>query len=139
MALVGLEMQGSRLNAARVRKHAIGGGDDIGFDGKAPIMPRVYSWLSELTSDRNSGRVASVTENAQHPAGDEVGAALADAAVDHAMMRRLDDHGDAAGLQYLFDRVGDLRREPLLNLQPLGENLDHARELGNAHTLLSGM
>ena len=38
-----------------------------------------------------------VAENAEHPAGDQIGASLADAAVDHAMMRRLDHHGDAGG------------------------------------------
>src|SRR5580698_7018540 len=74
-----------------------------------------------------------VAKYAQHPAGDEVRAALADAAIDHAMMRRLDDHRNSARLQNLFNRVGDLGRQALLNLEPLGEDLDHARELGDSH------
>ena len=39
MPLVGFEMQRRRLNAARVREHAIGGGDDIGFDTKGADHP----------------------------------------------------------------------------------------------------
>ena len=47
------------------------------------------------------------------------------------MMRGLDHHSDAAGLEHLLDRIGDLRGQSLLNLQPLGEDLDHAGELGD--------
>src|SRR5580704_16896784 len=74
-----------------------------------------------------------IAKHAQHPAGDKVGATLADAPVDHAMMRGLDHDGDPARFQDLLDRVGDLRGEPLLDLQPLGEDLDHARQLGDTH------
>ena len=36
------------------------------------------------------------------------------------------------GLEDLDDRVGDLGREPLLHLRPLGEAVDEARELRQA-------
>src|SRR5208337_2168287 len=70
-----------------------------------------------------------VAERAEHAARDEVGAALVDAAADHAMVRRLDDHGDPARVQHLLDGVGNLRRQALLDLQAFGEDLDHAGEL----------
>ena len=57
MSMVGFELKRSRLDAARIREHAIGGGDDIGFDAKGADHPARYSWLSELTSDKNSCRV----------------------------------------------------------------------------------
>ena len=41
-------------------------------------------------------------------------------------------HADTLGLQHVVDRVGDLRRHLLLDLQPLGVRLDDARELGDA-------
>ena len=59
MSLVRFEMQRRRLNPGRVRKHAIGGGDDIGFDAKRADHAARYSWLSELTSDKNSARVCA--------------------------------------------------------------------------------
>ena len=57
--LVGVELEGSRLNPARVGEHAVGGDDDIGFDRKGADHAARYSWLSELTSDRNSCRVCA--------------------------------------------------------------------------------
>src|SRR5271156_4712157 len=47
-------------------------------------------------------------------------------------MRRLDHHGDAARLQDAFDRVGDLRGQALLDLEPFGINLDDAGQFGDA-------
>ena len=66
-----------------------------------------------------------------------VDAGLVHAARGHALVRRLDDHGDAARLQHLLQRVGDLRRQLLLDLQALGIDLDHARELVMPTTRLS--
>ena len=138
VAPVGVELERGRLDAARVRNHAISRGDtrpqcesrrssgellgDVGVDERQELVPGL----------------PLVAEHTKHPAGDEVSAALADAAVDHAVMRGLYDHGDAAGLQHLVDCVGDLRGKALLNLQPLGEDLDHPRQLGNSHHPLVG-
>ena len=95
--------------------------------------------MSALTSARNSPRVSGlVAEHAEHAARDEVGAALVDAAADHAMVGRLDHHRHALGIQHLLDRVGDLRGQALLDLQPLGEDLDHPRELRDADHPLVG-
>ena len=47
----------------RIREQAIGGGDDIGLDPKGADHAGAYSWLSELTSDRNSCRVAGWSRN----------------------------------------------------------------------------
>ena len=55
---------------------------------------------------------------------------LADAAVAHAEVARLDDHRHAVGAQRGVDRVGDLGCELLLDLQALGVDVDDARELG---------
>src|ERR1700722_8943837 len=63
MSLVGFEMQRRRLDAARVREHAIGRNNDVGFDAKGADHAARYSWLSELTSDRNSARVCAWSRN----------------------------------------------------------------------------
>src|SRR5712671_4393189 len=73
-----------------------------------------------------------VAKTTQHPAGDQIGARLVDAARRHAVMRRLDDHGDALGFEDIVDRIGDLRRQLFLDLQPLGIDVDHAGELADA-------
>ena len=39
VSMVGFELKRSRLDAARIREHAIGGGDDIGFDTKGADHP----------------------------------------------------------------------------------------------------
>jgi hypothetical protein len=59
MSMVSFELQRRRLNPGRICKHAIGGGDDIGFDPKRANHTPRYSWLSELTSDKNSCRVCA--------------------------------------------------------------------------------
>ena len=41
----------------------------------------------------------------------------------------LDDHADALRLQHLVNGVGDLCRQALLDLQPLGVGLDDPRQL----------
>ena len=55
-----------------------------------------------------------------------------DAARGHALVRGLDHHGDAAGLQHLLDGVGDLGGELFLDLQPLGVGFHDAGELADA-------
>ena len=57
----------------------------------------------------------------------------------HAEVGRLDDDADAAGLQHVHDRVGDLVGEPLLHLQPAGEHVHDARGLGEAEIRPFGM
>jgi hypothetical protein len=47
------------------------------------------------------------------------------------MHYRLNHHGDATRPEHLIDRLRDLRRHSLLNLQPFGENLDQTREFRN--------
>ncbi len=59
MSLVGFELERRRLDAGRIRKHAIGGGDDVSLDAVGADHAAIYSWLSELTSDRNSALVCA--------------------------------------------------------------------------------
>jgi hypothetical protein len=47
----------------------------------------------------------------------------------HALVRRLDHHGNTAGFEHLIDHLRDLRRHSFLDLQPLGEHPDEPREL----------
>jgi len=54
------------------------------------------------------------------------------AARGHALVRRLNHHRDAARLQHLQDRVGDLRRQLLLDLEALRISLHHPRQLADA-------
>jgi hypothetical protein len=54
-----------------------------------------------------------------------------------ALVRRLADDGHAARLQDLLQRVGDLRRQLLLDLQAMGIGIDHTGELADAdHALV---
>ena len=79
-----------------------------------------------------AARLAVVAEGAQHAAGHHGDVGLVHAARGHALVRRLDDDGDAARLQHFLQRVGDLRRELLLDLQAVGVGIDHAGELADA-------
>src|SRR5512139_3338966 len=76
--------------------------------------------------------LAIIAEGTQHAAGHHGDIGLVDAAGGHALVRRLDDDGDAARLQDFLQGVGDLRRELLLDLQAEGEGVDHAGELADA-------
>src|SRR3954452_18465527 len=57
---------------------------------------------------------------------------LPDAAHDRAQMGRFDDDADALRGESLHQEIGDLLRQPLLDLQPPGVHLDHARDLREA-------
>ena len=51
----------------------------------------------------------------------------------HAEVGGLDDDADAARLQRIHDRIGDLVGEALLHLQAAGEHVHDAGRLGEAH------
>src|SRR5206468_9609657 len=53
----------------------------------------------------------------------------------HAKMFRFHYHGHARGLQAIHERLGDLGRKILLNLQTPREYIDNARHLGKANHL----
>ena len=55
---------------------------------------------------------------------------LLDAAQGHAQVLCLEHDADALRRELALQPVGDLRGQPLLDLQRSGEGLDHARELG---------
>jgi hypothetical protein len=59
-----------------------------------------------------------VAEGAEHAARHHGDAGLVHAARRHAVVRRFDDDGGALRLQHAVERVGDLRRHLLLDLQP---------------------
>lgn len=73
-----------------------------------------------------------VAEAAQHAARGQIHVRLVHAPRGHAVMRRLYDHADALRLEDLVDRFGNLGGHLLLNLQPLGINLNDACELADA-------
>ena len=56
-----------------------------------------------------------------------------DAARGHALMGRFNHHGHALWLQHLFDGIRHLCRQLFLDLQALGINFQHARQLADAH------
>ena len=66
-------------------------------------------------------------ENAHHAAGRHHHAGRVDAPRAHASVARLDDHRNALGVEMLADAVGDLRGQPLLDLQPPREAVQHPR------------
>jgi hypothetical protein len=53
-------------------------------------------------------------------------------------VRRLDDDPDAGGAQDVHDRIGDLVGHALLNLEPAGEDVHDARDLGQTQDLPVG-
>src|SRR5882672_3420763 len=80
--------------------------------------------------------LAVVAEGAQHAAGHHGDVGLVHAARGHALVRRLDDDGDATRLQDVLQGVGDLRRELLLDLQAVRIGVDHSGELADAYHAL---
>jgi hypothetical protein len=50
----------------------------------------------------------------------------------------LDDYADAAGSQLAFEPVGHLRGKPFLDLEVVGEEVDHPAELRQPDDPLSG-
>src|SRR5579859_3699763 len=77
-------------------------------------------------------------EVAQHGRRHHRNSGLVHAARRHALMRRLDDDGNASRLQNVLDGVGDLRVHFLLHLEPARIRLDDARKLGNADHAVGG-
>jgi hypothetical protein len=74
-----------------------------------------------------------VAEHAGEPAGERHRPMLGDAAHRHAGMLRLDQHGNATGLENLVDRGRDLGGQVLLGLQAAGEDVGQPRQLGQSH------
>src|SRR5262249_982080 len=64
-----------------------------------------------------------------------LGVLLLDAPHEHAEMRGLDDHADALREERIVERLGDLSRQPLLDLEAAAEHLDEARQLREAKDL----
>src|SRR6266550_2354496 len=77
-------------------------------------------------------RARVVAERAEHRAGDRERVLLLHAAHRHAEVRPLADDGDAERIDLLADRLGDLVRHPLLDLQAAGEHVDQPRNLAEA-------
>ncbi len=50
----------------------------------------------------------------------------------HAEMARFNDHADALWLDGFLNGLGNLRGQPLLDLQAAGENFDEPRDLAQA-------
>ena len=80
---------------------------------------------------RNSRLVMYREEGAQHAAGHHGGAGLVHAAGGHALVGRLDDHGDASRLQHLIEGIGDLHCHLFLDLQPAGIDIHEPGKLGD--------
>src|SRR5215831_59779 len=55
------------------------------------------------------------------------------ASAGHASVGPFDDDRDALGPEHPLQGIGDLRRDSLLNLKPLGIDLDEPRQFGNSH------
>src|SRR5688572_22311712 len=62
-------------------------------------------------------RACVFAESSKHLAGDHGDAALVHAACGHALMSRIDHHGDTAWFQHAVDAVCDLCSELLLDLE----------------------
>ena len=78
-----------------------------------------------------------LAKGAQHAARHHRDPVLANAAGRHTGVGGLNDNRHSAGPEHLVDRVGDLGREPLLDLQPPCIGVDDARELRDTHNTAS--
>src|SRR5579871_1682299 len=86
--------------------------------------------LQKLTS-----RACVGAEAAEHRACTRGRVLLLDSAHRHAEVRRFDDHRDAERIDFFADRLGDLVRHSLLDLQPACEHFDEAWNLAEANHL----
>ena len=82
--------------------------------------------LDELEELHARPRV--VAETAQHRARHAERVLLFHAAHRHAQVRRFHDDGDAERVDFFANRLGDLARQPLLNLEPAAEDVDEPAE-----------
>ena len=73
-----------------------------------------------------------VAKRAEHRARDGERVLLLDAAHRHAEVRGFADHRDAERIDLLADRLGDLVRHPLLDLQAAGKHVHEPRDLAEA-------
>src|SRR5215471_4552993 len=72
-----------------------------------------------------------IAKHAQHAARHHRGVALGYAPAGHAAVGAFDNDRDTQGLEDPLQGIGNLCRDPLLNLKPLGIDLDEPRQLGN--------
>src|SRR5688500_1085972 len=77
-------------------------------------------------------RACIFAESSQHLAGDHGDAAFVHAACGHALMNRIEHHGDAAWPQHAIDAACDLCSELLVYLEAAGVAVDDACELADA-------
>src|SRR5205823_136268 len=94
----------------------------------APCATTVLRAVDELQGFVAGGH--AVAELPLHRRSDGDGAGLAHAAHRHAEVLGLDDDEHTPRLQRLLDLLGDLGREPLLDLGPPREGVDQAGQLG---------
>ena len=80
-----------------------------------------------------------VAERAEHGARHGEGVLLLDAAHRHAEVGGLHDDRHAERRDLLADRVGDLVRQPLLDLQAAAEHVHEPRNLAQSDDLVLGM
>src|SRR5882724_9762982 len=92
------------------------------------LAPRVELMISHQAQEAML-LIRIVAEQPGEARRDRSRAILANAAYRHAGVLGLNQHGHTARLEHGVDRTRDLRREMLLRLQPVGENIDQAREL----------
>src|SRR5690348_14384703 len=75
-------------------------------------------WTLANKGEEFSARFLLFAEAAQHGRGDRRRVLFLDTAHHHAEMPGLDDNTDTLRLNYFLNRLGNLRRQALLNLQP---------------------
>ena len=90
--------------------------------------------LSERVSDEGKKFAPGLRvgpKRSQHAARHHHDTLFLDASCRHTMMRRLDHNADAAGMDDLIQRVGDLRSHFLLDLQTSCINIHDARQFAD--------
>src|SRR5215218_6621531 len=101
----------------------------------APTM--MWVWLLVMGCPRGQGQellagAGVVADEAVERRGHGLGAQLLNAAQRHAQVLGLQDDPDASGFELALEPVGDLRGQPLLDLEIAAEELDDAAELAEA-------
>jgi len=128
------------------RDRRVGGDEDEGCDGLLVDADQIGArtgthrgpapQLDQLEEFHAGACVG--TEGSQHRTGDRERVLLLHAAHRHAEMRGLDDHRHAKRGDLLLDRLGDLARQTLLDLQPAAENIHEPGNFTEANHLITG-
>src|SRR5437763_5683978 len=106
----------------------------------SPPSIEVVSKGARFQIDRREklgARFDARAERSQHASSHHADLRLVNASCSHAFMRGLDHHANAERLEHDVETLGDLGGHFLLDLEPLGIDVNEPNELGNANNTIA--